>query len=373
MNMEMILERYGRRKRIVCYVFIAAIGVLYAANFILRAFAGIDGVLKLAWNYGFPLVVVSGIYILDWNKQYSSNLLYHYIPKLEMLAFCVPAVMAFLGYVGGVSETYHIDFSLTVFAMTSMCITPYALRNVQRSCVAIVIQTVVFILIAAKVGNNTAAMVTIVATAVALICCLPKLNWLYPDEEYHVAKVIIALVTLFAIILLLVLIQETGILKAFYVSSLGRPGYGSSALVNQQCRDMVANAKFIGSTPIVYPPDGIFAHRDITYILSQCGWLAVAPILLAMLLMITCGWYLCHKSFVIHTYISVAFMAVITVQTVGYVLMCAGWDLLFPELCPFLDGDFYTNTLFLLMAVCVLPSKRKSLEEFDDDDENEDA
>ena len=38
--------------------------------------------------------------------------------------------------------------------------------------------------------------------------------------------------------------------------------------------------------------------------------------------------------------------------------MCAGWDLLlFPEFCPFLDGGCYANTIFLLMAMCILPTR----------------
>lgn len=372
------LERRQRRHRIACYVFIAAVGILYATNIIMRIAVHHDSVWELLRDFLLPLGIVSSVYIIDWNNNYSTSLIYTHIPKVKMLAFCAPVVAGFMACMTYNPGKDTVDFGITILAMTSMYIAPYALRNVQRACIAIVIQAFGFVILAANLGNNTAAMVTIAFTALVLICCLPKLDWYNGDEEHINAKVTVALITLIAGLLLLLLIEGTGVLEAIFISSMGRPGLGSSAFLNQQCTNMLTHAKFVGSAPLDYPVDGLFADRVLTFILAQGGWLAVIPILLAMVLLITSGIYLCRRSIAIQYYISVSFMAVITIQSIGYILMCAGWDeLLFPELSPFLAGGCYVNTIFLLMAICILPPKQKGLSEprsnstnVDEDDED---
>lgn len=373
----MRMKRGLRRERIAYFVFAAAIGALYITNFVMRTFVYGDNVLELLWDFAIPLVIASCVFAVKWRTNYSLTLLHTFIPQIKMLAILVPLVAVLASFFTFASDKDSIDFNITVFAMTSMCITPYVLRNVPRTCIAIVIQTVVFILLAANLGNNTAAIVTIICIALVLICYLKKLTWINGKEEYVIAKVIVALIILWTVSLLLIVIPTTGVARAFYISSLGRPGLGSSAIVNQQCASMLASASFVGSTPIDYPADNIFANRVVTYILAQGGWLAAAPILLALMLVITSGIYLCRKSISIQYYISISCLTVITVQIVGYLLMCAGWDvLLFPELCPFLDGGCYANTIFLLMAVCILPQRPMKLGDDtldgNDDDEDDD-
>ena len=362
--MSIFLDKKQRRRKIACYVFIAAIGILYASNFIMRSVVFHDSVWELLRDFLLPLGIVSSVYIIDWNNNYSTRLIYTHIPKVKMLAFCAPVVAAFMACMTYEPGKDTVDFGITILAMTSIYLAPYALRNVQRACIAIVVQAFGFVLLAANLGNNSAAMVTIAFTALVLICCLPKLDWYNGDEEHINAKVTVALIALITGLLLLLLIEGTGVLEAIFISSMGRPGLGSSAFLNQQCANMLTQAKFFGSAPLVYPVDGLFADRVLTFILAQGGWLAVIPILLAIALLITSGIYLCRRSIAIQYYISVSFMAVITIQSIGYVLMCAGWDeLLFPELSPFLAGGCYVNTLFLLMAICILPPKQKGLSE----------
>ena len=372
------LERRQRRHRVACYVFIAAVGILYTTNIIMRAAVHHDSVWVLLRDFLLPLVIVAGVYVVDWNNNYSTSLIYTHIPKVKLLAVCAPIVAAFIACTTYEPHKDSVDFWITILAMTSMYIAPYTLRNVQRACIAIVVQAFGFVILAAHLGNNSAAMVTIAFTALVLICCLPKLDWFNGDEENINAKVTVALVTLIAGLLLLLLIEDTGVLEAIFISSLGRPGLGSSAFLNQQCANMLTEARFVGPVSLDYPVDGLFADRVLTYILAQGGWLAVIPILLAMVLLITSGIYLCRRSIAIQYYISVSFLAVMTIQSVGYLLMCAGWDkLLFPELAPFLAGGFHVNTLFLLMAICILPPKQKGLSEphsnpsaADEDDED---
>lgn len=371
----MRMRRGLRRQRIAYFVFIAAIGILYITNLVVRTFVYGDDVLELLRDFAVPLAIASCVFAVKWRTTCSFDLLYTFVPKIKLLAILAPLIVVLASYFIFDPNKDSIDFNITVLAMTSMCITPYVLRNVPRTCIAIVIQTVVFILLAANLGNNTAAAVTIICIAAVLICYIKKLTWINGKEKHVIAKVIVALIILWAASLLLIVIPATGVARAFYISSLGRPGLGSSATVNQQCANMLASASFVGSTPIDYPADNIFANRVVTYILSQGGWLAVAPILLALVLVITSGIYLCRKSISIQYYISISCLTVIAVQIVGYLLMCAGWDaLLFPELCPFLNGGCYANTIFLLMSVCILPQRPMKLwdDTLDGNDDDED-
>ena len=376
--MSIIYGKKQRRRKIASYTFIAAVGILYATNIIMRATVHHDSILELLRDFVLPLMIVSSVYIIDWNNNYSTRLIYTHIPKVKILAFCAPVIAAFLACMTYNPGKDTVDFGITILAMTSIFITPFALRNVQRTCIAIVVQAFGFVLLAANLGNNSAAMVTIAFTALVLICCLPKLDWYNGDEEHINAKVTVALITLITGLLLLLLIEGTGVLEAIFISSMGRPGLGSSAFLNQQCANVLTQAKFVGPVSLDYPVDGLFADRVLTFILAQGGWLAVIPILLAMVLLITSGIYLCRRSIAIQYYISVSFMAVITIQSLGYVLMCAGWDeLRFPEdLSPFLAGGCYINTLFLLMAICILPPKQKGLSDprndFSDAEDDED-
>lgn len=358
--MSIMFGKKQRRRRIACYTFIAAIAVLYITNFVLRAFVYHDGILKLLEDFIFPLCVVSSIYAVDWRKDYSTNLIYKHIPKMKILAVCAPVVATFLSFLTCPSGKDSVDFCIIVFAMTSMYIAPYALRgSIQKTCIAIVAQAVWFFVLAANLNNNTAAMVTIAATAVILLLCLPKLTWFIGREAHIRGKVTVAVIMLVVALLCTLMIKQTRTLEAFFISSMGRPGLGSSAFVNRKCLEVFANAKLVGGIAMDYYPDAIFSNRVLTFILANAGWAALAPILLALILMISSGVYLCRRSIAIQYYISVAFLSVLTVQTVGYVLMCLGWDeLLFSELCPFLDSGCYANILFLLMAVCILPPKQ---------------
>lgn len=347
--------------RIASYTFIASIVLLYLTNFFLRAFVYHDGILKLLNDFFLPLCLVTSIYAIDWKNDYSTKLIHTYIPKLKMLVFCVPVwaiLLSFLSYEPG-NDT--VDFSISIYAMTAIYMTPYILRNVQNSCIAIVIETVVFVILAAKLKNNTAAIVTIAITALTLLCCLPKLEWFNLRERHIRVKVTVAVITLITALLLTLLIEETGVLKAFVISSFGRPGLGLSSFVNQQCKEVLTTAKIVGGVAAGYNTKDVFSNRVLTLILADAGWLAVIPLILALLFMIISGIYLCRRSIAIQYYISVSFLAVIVVQTAGYVLTCFAYDqLLFPQICPFLDGEYDVNSLFLLMAVCILPPKQVS-------------
>lgn len=363
--MDTILRKFERRRKahtIACFAFVAAIGVLYLTNILMRALVYHDSLWELLRDFAAPIVIVSVIYVVDWKYNFSTKLICDYLPSVSMTALCAPVIAFFLAVVSYDPNNDSIDINISFLAMLSMCTAPYALRNVQKACCAIVAEAILFVLLAVQLGNNVAAMVSIISVAAVLLVCLPKLKWFNGDEEYVRIKTYVALLILFFGVMTILLIESTGVVDSIVICSLGRPGLGSSRTVNLECLTMVKNARIMGSTPCNYPMDNIFSNRVFTHILGLSGWLGVFPIIIASLLMITSGIYVSRRSIRVQHYVAVSSLTIIIVQSVAYILMCCGWDKpLFPEISPFLDGGIYANTVYLLMAVCILPPKQKRL------------
>lgn len=358
--------KYIRRRRIAhsvaCWTFVAAITVLYLTNFAIRAFVYQDSLLDLFQNFICPVALVAAIYAVDWKHCYTTKFICDQLPAVPMTAFVAPVIAAFFACLFHDPQRDTIDFSITLLASLSMATAPYGLRNVQRACCVIVAEAIGFILLAARLGYNAAAIVSIFVVAAMLLLALPKLDWYLPDESHIKRKTQLALTMLILSFLTVLLIEDTQVMESFVICSYGRPGLGSSATVNNACTDMLFQAKWIGRTECAYPMDGIFSNRVLTYILGMLGWVGVLPLLLAVVLMIVSGIYISRRSIRVQHYFAVVFLTIISVQTMGYLLMCAGWDeLLFPEMCPFLDGDFLLNTIFLYMATKILPPKQIKL------------
>ena len=357
--------KYIRRRRIAhsvaCWTFVAAIAVLYLTNFAMSAFVYQDSLLDLFQNFIYPVALVAAIYAIDWKRCYTTKFICDQLPAVPMTALVAPAIAAFLACIFHDSQRDTIDFSITLLASLSMATAPYALRNVQRACCVIVAEAIGFILLAARLGYNAAAIVTILLVAAMLILSLPKLEWFNGEEQYIKRKTQLALITLIFAVLETVLIEDTQVLESFVICSYGRPDLGSSATVNNACTDMLFQAKWLGRTECAYPMDSIFYNRFFTYILGTLGWIGVIPLLLAVVLMIVSGIYISRRSIRVQHYYAVVFLTLISVQTISYLLMCTGIDLLFPEMCPFLDGNLVLNTIFLYMATKILPPKQIKL------------
>ena len=358
--------KYIRRRRrahsVACWTFVVAIAVLYLTNFAMRAFVYQDSLLELFQNFICPVVFVGAIYAVDWKYCYTTKFICDQLPAVPMIALVAPILAAFFACIFHDPQRDTIDFSITLLASLAMATAPYALRNIQKTCCVICAETIGFILLAARLGYNAAAIVTILMVAAMLILSLPKLEWINGDEKYIKHKTQLAVITLISAFLAMVLIEDTQVLESFVICSYGRPSLGSSAIVNKACADMLTNANWIGAADCVYPMDSIFSNRVFTYVLGTLGWVGVIPLLLAVVLMITSGIYISRRSIRVQHYFAVVYLSIISMQTIGYLLMCAGWDeLLFPELCPFLDGGMFLNTMFLCMATKVLPPKQIKL------------
>lgn len=358
--------KYIRRRRlahsVACWTFVAAIAVLYLTNFAMRAFVYQDSLLELFQNFICPIVFVGAIYVVDWKHCYTTKFVCDQLPAVPMIALAAPILAAFFACVFHDPQRDTIDFCITLLASLAMATAPYALRNVQKACCVICVEAIGFILLAARLGYNSAAIVSILVVAAMLILALPKLDWYLPDESHIKRKIQLALAMLILSFLTVLSIEDTQVQESFVICSYGRPGLGSSAAVNKACSDMLTNAKWIGTADCAYPMDGVFSNRVLTYILGRLGWIGVVPLLLAVLLMITSGIYISRRSIRVQHYFAVVFLTIISVQTIGYLTMCAGCDeLLFPELCPFLDTDMFLNGMFLYMATKILPPKQIKL------------
>ncbi len=363
--MESLLKRVMRdvrRHKIASWTFAAAISLLYLANLAIRIFVFEDSAWELVCNFLFPPVVAFCFWGLDRMYRVSTRLFGIYIPKFKILALCAPAIAALLSIMA-CGHTYDwVDFNIILLGAGSMCLTVYALSNAQHASIAIVVQAAGFVWLAARLDYNTAAMVSIPAIALVLLFCIPMWHRKDYSRWQHWVTAALSAVALLSIFFLLLILEETQVRNAFWIASMGRPGLGSTTWVAQECSRMLTEARFVGAVPLDYDPANIFSHRVLAYILSQGGWLALIPVLLALILMISSGIYLCHRNMTFGYFASVASMAVIAFQTVGYLLTCIGWDeLVFCEISPFLDGGYLVNTVFFMMALCILSPRLKFL------------
>lgn len=364
-NWDISLKRMRRRSaahRFVCYAFIAAIAVLYIANFTMRAFVYHDTLVELLRDFVCPVAIVAAVYALDWKNGYTTKFICNQLPAVPLTALAGPVVAAFFACLSYEPYRDTVDYNITILASLAMVMAPYAFRNVPKACCAIVMEAIGFVFLAARLGHNVSAMQTILWVAAMLILALPKLEWFNGDEAFIKEKTYIALVMLICAAFTLVFIEDTRVMESIVICSFGRPGLHSSAAVNQACSDMIINAKWVGRTECMYPMESIFANRVCTYILGAVGWVGVVPILLAEVVMIVSGIYILKRSIRVSHYLAVSYLTLISVQTFGYLFACFGWDeLLFPEMCPFLDGGIFLNAVYLYMATKILPPKQKKL------------
>ena len=359
--MEEMRRKFRRGERlytIACYAFLVSIGVLYLTNITVRALVYHDTIWELLRDFAVPLAIVSIIYVVEWSRGILASFIFMWLPAVSTTAICAPVIAALLSTVSYEMLAGTVDINISVFATLSMCIAPFAILDVQKSSCLIAAEAILFLLLAVQLGNNVAAMVTIICIAVVLLTTMTRLRWFVCDDPNAKRKIYIALMMLIAGVYTVFLLKGTGVMDSIITCCDGRKSILSSSFVNSECFAMLTNAKWLGRTVIEYPMDNIFDHRVYTHILGLTGWAGVIPVLLAASLMIVSGiCIICRRAGVMCLF-ATSFLTMITIQTIAYVLMCCGWDwLVFPEVCPFLDGGLSTNTIFILMAAWILPPK----------------
>ena len=359
-EMRRKLSRCESLYTIACYTFLASIGVLYLTNITIRVLVYHDTIWELLRDFAAPLAIVSIIYAVECSRGILTTFLFKWLPAVSITAICSPVIAALLSTVSYEMLTETVDINISFFAMLSMCIAPFAFLDVQKSGCLIAAEAILFVLLAVQLGNNVAAMVTIICIAVVLLSTMARLRWFLCDDPNAKQKIYIALMMLTAGVYTVILLKGTGVMDSVLTCCYGRKSILSSSFVNSECFAMLTNAKWLGRTAIEYPMDNIFDHRVFTHILGLAGWAGVIPVLLASALMITSGAVILRRRVGVMCLFATPFLTMITIQTIAYVLMCCGWDwLVFPEVCPFLDGGLCTNTIFILMAAWILPPKPK--------------
>lgn len=344
-----------KRKRLVSVLFVASLAVLYLTNLAIRIFVYRDGLWQLLWDF-FPAVALgASAYVSDWFHYDGSaalRKLKNWRP-VHVFAPLMAALLSLLSYEPGYDR---VDYAIVVYGVISMCLCVYACKELQSAYLTILAQTVGFMLLAVYLGSNVAAMVTFFLVGIVLICQAHKKHWRWQFDKHKKGSRILTLSALTVAGCLLVLIPETGVLDAIDLVTRGRPGLGSSAAVNRECTQVLLTAKLVGPISENAATGGLLTNRVYTQLLAMGGWLAVLPSLLATVTVLVTGIWLYTKQYDDRAHCSAAFLTMLAVQFAGYLLMCAGWDeLLFAEICPWLDGGSQVNNLFMLMAAWLLP------------------
>ena len=342
------LNRRQKLHRVAGIAFIASIVMLYLGSLAVRVLILPASIGELLWDFLMPLPILCSFYFSKQWKQLSAKFFQQMLPTMPLAAVVI-GVLAFL-----MASMVRDPFQISLLAAIGMAVTVTAIHiHSAQAGVLIVAEAMAFMLLAAKT-ETAAAIVSIAIVAATLLLVLPKLNYMGARRKSKANRVLcLALLVLGT--LTLVVQTETGILKAFVVSAMGRPGFGSSASVNAACRTILENAKLIGGIDIGYA-DHLLAHRELTLLLEKAGWIAAMAIQGALATMIVSGIYLLWRCYRYKFYCGAAAMAMLALQSLGYCLMCGGWDkLLFAEFMPF-GGSFGQNTLCLLMAAVILPS-----------------
>ena len=358
MNLENV-KRSAKRRHLLdicaCCAFVAAIGFSYCANFLIQAVVYQDSFWDLFFHFACPICAVVCLYIVECEKGYLSGFLCRQLPKAPIVAYAAPVIAALVGYI-----YCEKGISILLLSTLAMAIAPYAFRYcVEKALCLIVVEAVGFILLAVRLEDNISAMVVAFVVAAVLISAIPKLQWFH-REKYVKQKSRVALAMLICAVLLLFFIEDSGVQEAIIARSAGRPGLGSSLATDRICREVLANAKWIGAADVNYAIESVCVNRLFTLVLGTCGWLGVLPLLIACVLVISSGIYICRKSIRTRRYLAVAFMTLIAVQMISYILLCVGIDLFFPEICPFF-GEYFMNIAFLIMAMIILPPKKKKI------------
>ena len=373
-NMIERIMKKQKSKRMVSLLFVISLAVLYLTNLAIRIFVHQDSFWQLLWDFLPAVVMGASVYVSDW-FHYDGAAALGKLKNWRLLQIFIPLTAALLSLLSYTPGYDRVDYAIVVYGVVSMCISIYTCKDLQSAYMTILWQTIAFMLLAVYLGSNVAAMVTFFLVGIVLICQAHRQHWRWRFDERKRGSRILALTALTLAGCLLILIPETGVLDAIDLVTRGRPGLGSSATVNRECTEVLLTAKFVGPISEDALTNGLLTNRGFTRLLAVGGWLAVLPSLLATVTVLVTGIWLCAKQTDNRAHCSAAFLTMMAVQFVGYGLMCAGWDeLLFAEICPWLDGSSQVNNLFMMMAAWLLPPAEDLFprlcvpEEYEEDD-----
>ncbi len=354
------IKKYGQLQTVASYIFACFVLLLLTVNLLLRIFVFHDSIWTLLLNFAAPFGVTAVLWALEQKHEPIGRLLVDILPVYKVVGLLIPALAVVFSILWE-PEGEDINYFLTLLAAMSLCAVPYILNDIRKANIAIIAQTVGFVLVAADM-ENTAAIVSIFFISATILSCPPKSVGSLKDDRRLSIQAILSVATLVLVMVALYFLEFTGIAEAFWVSSLGRPSLGSADVTNRACSYILKEAKFSGSTLNEFLLAGLYGNRYWALILAISGWIGIIPWLLAVILMISSGVAICSTRRGGKHYYRITFLAFICIQTVGYLLTNGGWDtLVFPEISPFLCGRLVENTVFLTMAVSILPLRERLL------------
>ena len=306
----------------ICHICIGSVVTLMVANILLRIFYFHESLFQLLENFLYPLILVSSVYILIWEKTILTKLLREQLPKSKFLVVVLPILFAVIAVLSATNA--GLDFTIVPLSLVSLSTTVYILRgNAKHICVAIALQTLWFFLVAALV-ENPGAMVTILVTSVVLLLTLHKVPWFQPVDK---TSAVVAVINLLAAVAVTFFIPKSGVLHAFL-------------------------------TP---HRETAIAAIDFAAILSKIGGLVFIPVI-ALVVMVASVFCLTYREKSFKYYFCVTFSCLLICQTIGGLLVYLGWNwVAFSPIIPFLTSGCYANALFLGLILCILPPKAKEV------------
>jgi len=344
--------RSRRRYAVACWVFAASIVALFAANIVVNGFEAGRSWWKMVLDFVLPAGLAAAMYLTGWLERFLIWVLRCRAAKLELTAMVVTAASAVvLMQLGQWLTDEYLNFALVVLAVAAMCTVAYTFKRMQGAALAIIAQVIVFILLAINFYCDIMAVILVGLTAMQLILEMGKKKLHFFGEKDSETKTMLAVVLLVLVVFAAIALDRAGDWQLYLNDDLYEDAGSLHALINAKVVGSIANGNFL------YLEN--YIDREFTYVLIKDGWIGVVPILLALVLMMVSGKYIADRKESALCFAASACMGLIFAQSLFYIAAFAGLGFLsFGEMCPFLDGNVCYNTVFLLMAVIIMPHRR---------------
>lgn len=309
--------RKTRAHRAACLIYVGSVIVLLAINFWFAVTEKHLSCFQLVVDFVAPFLILSPVYGIVWKHNLLAKLLLDHLPSTKVYALFIPAVASCL--IVFLTNTPFANLIIPVLGILVIALTPYVLVSKCNSAIAIVVEGVLFILLASMLGGTT-SIIVFFTTTIVLLYSLEKLNWYYSSERHVYAATRLAIISFCLILSVIISFDNNPITKALVASYFRSP-----------------------------------ANTEVPDLFAKVGWLLIIPIITLNL----SGIYIIRKKHSIQYYLAVSFLSLISVFSFGYLLNCFGFFYLsFNGLAPFISGGFMHNMTFLCISSIILPPKQ---------------
>lgn len=346
------------------WMFGGCMGLLLIAGFLLRCLGWGESLWTLAVEMLLPLVLAAGLYCAQMRFALLDQAM-DWAERTKMLAFTGPLVLAAVGvglYLAGV----HVEIYMSIAAGTSMCLVLKIWDDWNR-------MKSLLLTIAVSVGFIWASAYThcpgamIVSALVGLtLQCINHHYW--TEEPWALRGRATNWLGLLAHLAVIFLCTQVPYLRDAFTDSLMNFVEREEVSMAEDAAKMVHTyAKLAGNARLLV--DG-WIHRSgngLLYILSRGGWLAVVPLVIAMVATDVAGTHLFGLCRYDLTYPSCLAALILGVILACDVLRLFGYENMLRLGSALFLGGFGSNLLTLVLAVILMTAAAPETAEFEDD------